>query len=173
MSSQTPQPAADAQTAPAASGVAPTASYTLVSSYSTVQVLSPTSIVDVVYCTINTSPSNVTASTVVPQSAFDAGSSGTLLATFAQAIETVMQYPHVTHGVGSQVVGASGLLTDTVVFTVTYTDPVKAPNGATATATVPNSLLDFTDPATGSQNKTDVNALLDSTYSNLQAAAGG
>jgi len=172
---------ADAPAAATASGTDASAAtattqpvgYALVGSYSTVQVLSATQVVDVVYCTIKTQPSGVIASLPVQQKIFEEGTSGTELNNFTQAIEQVMSNPHVIAGVGSQSIDASGLLADSVVFTVEYRDPVKAPNGATALATVGVGQLDFSDALIGRTLLAGVSAIIDGVYANLKAAAGG
>jgi len=138
-----------------------------------VQVVSPTLVNNVVYCTIQTQPSGVIASMPVQQKLFDQGAAGTPLTNFAQAIEQIMARPDVTAAVGSQSIDASGLLVDSVVFTVEYIDPVHAPNGATATAPVGVGRLDFSDALIGQTLLAGVNATLDVVYANLKAAAGG
>ena len=155
------------------SGDNPNVRYALAGSYSTVQVVSPTLIHDVVYCTIRTQPSGVVASIPVRDTVFDQGAAGSELTNFAQAIETVMNNPHVVAGVGSQSIDDSGLLADSVVFTVQYIDPVHAPNGATAQATVEVSQLNVGDPANCSDPLAGVSAIIDDVYANLKAAAGG
>lgn len=150
-----------------------TPSYSLVGSYETVQVLSPTQVNDVVYCTIQTQPHGVVAALPVQKQAFDKGESGTTLSNFADAIEQVMADPRVIAGVGAQSIDSSGLLADNVIFTVEYIDPVRAPNGATATATVGVGQLNFSDAAIGRTLLGGVTAVIDGVYANLQAAAGG
>ena len=167
-----PPSSTDTQTEAAAS-TGSTYTYSLVGSYSTVQVLSPTLINDVVYCTIQTQPSGAIVSMPVQQAAFDAGASGVELTNFAQAVEYVMTDPRVIAGVGSQTIGDTGLLADYVVFTVQYTDPVHAPNGATALASVGVGLLDFSDATIGNTLRADVIRIIDGVYANLKAAAGG
>jgi hypothetical protein len=147
--------------------------YTLIGSYSTVQVLSPTQINDVVYSTIQTSPSGVIASKALQQRSFDQGEAGAELDSFATSIEDVMADPRVIAATGSQSIDDSGLLADNVLFTVQYIDPVHAPNGATAQATVGVNQLNFSDQQTGSTLQAGVTATIDGVYANLKAAAGG
>jgi len=147
--------------------------YSLVSSYSTVQVLTPTLINDVVYCTIRTQPSGVLASIPVQHKIFDAGQAGSVLAPFAQAIEQIMADPRVTAAQGVQALDDSGLLVDSVVFTVEYIDPVRAPSGATAAVTVGVGQLNFGDAQIGRTLLAGVEAKIDAVYGNLKAAAGG
>ena len=175
MSSLSPDPTSPADAAPLTTTSPRTdaPSFLLVGSYETVQVLSPTLVNDVVYCTIQTQPHNVTASLPVTKTVFDSGQAGPELAAFARSIERVMDDPRVIAGVGSQTIDDSGLLADNVVFTVQYIDPVLAPNGATALATVGVGLLNqqFT-PHQGTASD-PVTAIIDGVYANLKAAASG
>ena len=170
-----PPTAAAASSTPTATATASVASvgYALVGSYETVQVLSPTTINDVVYCTIKTQPSGVVASLPINKTLFDAGQSGDELRAFAQAIETVMSDPRVIAGAGSQSIDDSGLLADNVTFTVQYVDPVHAPNGATALATVPVYALNYSNMSSAGAQENTVNTIIDGVYANLKAAAGG
>lgn len=147
--------------------------YVLLGSYPTVQVLSPSLINDVVYCTIQTQPSHVVASIPVQEDVFNQGAAGSELSNFAQGIEAVMALPHVTAAVGDQTIDQSGLIADNVVFTVTYTDPVNAPYGATAQVLIGARRLDFTDALIGRTLLAGVTADIDAAYANLKAAAGG
>jgi hypothetical protein len=147
--------------------------YSLVSSYSTVQVLSPTDILNVVQVTIQTRPSGVIASIPVQESVFNKGEAGTELSNFANAIEQIMTNPHVIAATGSSKREDTGLLTYTVMFTVEYTDPVAAPLGATATAEVNVGQLDFSDALIGRTLLAGVTATIDGVYGNLKAAASG
>lgn len=148
-------------------------SYALEGSYSTVQVLSPTLVNPVVYCTIQTQPSGVIASMPVPESVFNAGNAATDLTDFANAIEQIMSDTRVIAGVGSQTIDPTGLLSDNVVFTVEYTSATTAPSGVTAEAVVGVGLLNFADALIGTTLLGDVEAIIDTTYTNLQNAAGG
>lgn len=149
------------------------AGYALVGSYSTVRVLSPTQIIDVVYCTIQTKPSNVIASITVQESVFDSGAAGTELYNFATAIEVVMAFPHVVAAVGDSGLDQSGLQQDSVIFTVEYRDPVRAPYGATAQVAIGAAQLDFTDALIGRAFRAKIETQLGQAYANLKAAAGG
>lgn len=149
------------------------ASYTLLSSYSTVQVLSSTLVNDVVYCTIQTSPSNVVASLPVQADVFTAGGAGPELTNFAEAIEEAMSHIYVIAGVGRQTIDASGLLADTVVFTVQYPNTATAPTGVTAEAVVPVGLLNYSDAEIGRVLEQQVHDIINAAYASLANAAGG
>jgi hypothetical protein len=149
------------------------ASYSLVGSYSTVQVLSPTLVNPVVYCTIQTIPSGVVASVPVQQDVFDSNQAGPELDNFAVAIEQVMALGYVVAGVGEQTIDASGLLADNVVFTVQYPWPPTSGTSATAEAVVPVGYLNFSDAEIGQVSLGNVEAITNGVYDNLKSAAGG
>jgi hypothetical protein len=148
------------------------ASYSLKGSYSTVQVLSPTLVNDVVYCTIQTIPSGVIASVPVQQREFDTKQTGPQLTNFANAIEQTMSDPRVIAGVGEQTIDPSGLLADNVVFTVQYVSANTAPTGVTAEALVPVSYLDFSDAEIGRASASNVDGIITQVYDSLKSAAG-
>ena len=149
------------------------AAYALLASYSTVQVLSPTVVQDVLYCTIQTEPSAVIASLPVDQTEFDVNGAVPILQATAEAIETTMADSRVIAGHGSQTIDAAGLLADNVVFTVAYTPTGTTSTSVTAEATVPITLLNFTEEPRDQLNGPRVKAIIDATYANLQKAAGG
>src|SRR5438093_12794287 len=97
------------------------ASYALKGSYPTVQVLSPTLVNNIIYCTIQTSPAGVIASIPVQRDVFNKGQAGPELTNFANAIEQIMNVTPVVAAAGTQSLDASGLLQDFVTFTVEYT----------------------------------------------------
>lgn len=148
------------------------ADYSLQGSYNTVQVLSPTLVNNVVYCTIKTFPSGVIASIPVDQSSFDSNAAGTELALFAAGIETVMAMPMVIAGVGEQSIDPSGLLSDNVVFTVQYVSANTPSSGVTAEATVPVGLLGIVQGSFGQGALAEAEAIVNGVYANLQSAAG-
>jgi len=148
------------------------AEYALVGSYSTVQVLSPTTVNAVVYCTISTNPSGVIASKPVQESVFNANMAVSDLSEFAAAIEQIMADTRVIAGVGSQTIDTNGLLSDNVVFTVQYVSSSTPAAGVTAEATVNVNLLNFTDAQIGTVLLEQVDAIITDTYNSLQSAAG-
>src|SRR5690348_6698778 len=124
------------------------ATYTLIASETTTQVISPTLTMAVEYATIQTQPSGVIASLALAKVDFDAGTAGTLLQWYANNIEELMAYPHVIAGQGSQTLDANGLLADNVVFTVQYVPAGSNITAVTAEAIVPTGLLtEGGDPA--------------------------
>jgi hypothetical protein len=148
------------------------AGYSLVGSYSTVQVLSPTLVNNVVYCTISTLPSGVIASMPVQQDVFDGGGAGPELTAFAEAIEQIMARSDVIAGTGAQTIDPNGLLADQVVFTVQYVQTGTTGTAVTADAEVPTASLNFTDGLIGATLLESVIAIIDKTYANLEEAAG-
>jgi hypothetical protein len=147
--------------------------YALVNSYETVQVLSPTTQIDVLYCTIQAQPSGVIASKPIPLEDVADGSAVTALSDFAAAIEQVMIDGRVIAGVGDQTIDAAGLIADNVAFTVQYKDSTHAPYGVTALATVPVALLAAPSGSLVTDAPAQVKAIIDTAYTNLKAAAGG
>lgn len=149
------------------------AAYSLVSSYSTVQVLSSTLTQNVVYCTIKTNPSGVIASLPIDADFFGQNEGGRELEAFAEAIERVMALGYVIAGVGTQQLDQSNLLGDFVTFTVRYPWPPTAGTSITTEADVPVTLLDFSDPTFGDELWTEVQAITRAAYHSLEVAAGG
>jgi hypothetical protein len=115
----------------------------------------------------------VIAAIPVPKDTFDKGEAGPILSTFAANIETIMADPRVTEGTGTTTRDASGLLKYWVDFTVTYTDPVRAPNGASADALVPVGHLRVDSSGAGRSLPPGTESIISAVYANLQAAAGG
>jgi hypothetical protein len=149
------------------------ASYTLIASESTVQVISPTIVNDVVYCTIQTSPSNVIASIPVSKTAFDQGQAAPELTAFADNIETIIGRGNVIAGAGAQTIDASGLLQDQVAFTVEYVPPGSVGTSITAEALVPATMLSVDDPSIDRVLLDEAEAIVSAVYDNLKSAAGG
>jgi hypothetical protein len=149
------------------------AGFALKASYPTVQVLSPTLVNDVMYCTIETSPSNVIASIPVQKDVFDASAGGPELTNFADAIEQVMTSANISTAVGTQSLDASGLLQDFVTFTVFYNPPGTTGQTITADADVPVGYLNFTDALIGEASLANVDKIINDTYANLKALAAG
>jgi hypothetical protein len=149
------------------------ASYTLQGSYSTVQVVSPSLTIPIQYVTLQTSPSNVIVSMAIDKAEFDGGTAGAILQIFTDAVEQIMQRPEVIGAIGNQQLDVNGLLADYVTFTVQYTGPGAAASGVTAEADVPVGILNFTDGAIGGLLLSEVDAIIQSAYDSLAAAAGG
>lgn len=150
------------------------ASYALIASESTVQVLSPTLVLPIEYVTIQTQPSGVIASMGVSRSTFDSGGSRIVLQDYADNIEFLMTFPHVVAAQGSQSLDRNGLIADNVVFTVQY-DPAGANvTSVTAEAVVPSGLLnEGGDPAIERVLRAQAEAIITGVYNNLVAAGSG
>lgn len=149
------------------------ASYSLLASYSTVQVLSPQIVNDVVYCTIQTSPSNVVASIPVSAKAFSDNQAVSELTALADNIETLMGRGNVTGASGVQTLDASGLLQDQVSFVVEYVPAGSSSTSITAEALVPVNLLSVDDPTIDRVLLDEAEAIISGVYANLQSAASG
>jgi hypothetical protein len=148
--------------------------YSLIGSYATVQVITPTLNYDVVYCTIQTHPSGVIAAIAVQKETFDGGFAGPLLTDYGNNIELMMRQTGVIAGRGEQTLDESGLLTDNVAFTVQYVPPGSAGTSVTAEAIVPTGLLsEGGDPAIERVLLAEAEAIIAKVYANLKAAAGG
>jgi hypothetical protein len=147
--------------------------YDLLTSESTVQVVSPTVVNPIVYCTIRTKPSLVVASVPVDQTEFEVNGTGPILEATAEAIETVMADSRVVAGVGTQTLDSSNLLADQVAFTVQYVPPGTSGTSITAEALVPITILNFSQEPRDQINAPAVFAIIDGVYANLQNAAGG
>ncbi len=150
------------------------ATYGLVASETTVQVISPTVVVDIEYVTIQTQPSGVIASLPVIRQEFNQGTAGPLLQDYANNIELMMSQPHVIAGQGSQTLDSNGLLADNVVFTVQYVPAGGTASSVTAEAVVPTRLLsEGGDPAIEQVVLPQAEAIISGVYNNLVAMAGG
>ncbi len=149
------------------------ASYSLLASQSTVQVLSATVINDVVYCTIQTSPTGVIASIAVSETAFNNNAAAEELGALANGIETIIGRGNVTGGTGVQTIDGSGLLQDQIAFTVQYVPPGTTSTSITADALVPVGLLSIDDPEIENTLLNEAEAIVNGVYNNLKNAAGG
>lgn len=149
------------------------ASYTLIASSSTVQVISPTVVNDVLYCTIETNISHVIASYPIPQGSFESVNSAEALTWFALGIEEIMALDYVIAGTGSQTLDANGLLSDNVVFTVQYVQPGTTGTTVTAEAVCPVTTLTGSSTSPGQPDVSAAKAIVDATLAGLQQLAGG
>ena len=147
------------------------ASYALKASYPTVQVLSPTLVNNVIYATIETTPSLVIASMPIQADVFNAGGGGPELTAFADAIEQIMADPRVIAAAGTQSLTTNGLLQDFVTFTIEYVPPGSTGTSITADADVRVASLNFEDAQIGRTLLAAVEAIIDATYTNLEGMA--
>lgn len=147
--------------------------YVLKSSYDTVQVLSATSAVDVIYCTIVTDGSGSVVQEAITKHEFEANQGAGELNTLADAVDGAISGGLATFAVGTQGVDASGLIFDAVTFTVEYVPPQPTFAPITTTVEIPVGVLTL-DPAialhiTGG-NTTE---RLQAAYDKLKTLAGG
>lgn len=115
--------------------------YTLQSSYDTVQVLSSTSAIDALFCTIVTSGSGSIVNRTLPKSAFDAGGGSGALESLATAVDEAISGGLAIFAVGTQGVDDAGLIFDAVTFTVEYTPPSGSLGPITTTVEIPVDVL--------------------------------
>lgn len=147
--------------------------YALLSSYDTVQVLSATTAVDVIYCTIATSPSGSIVQRAVPKSEFVVDQGEGILDSLAKAVEDAIAGGLATAATGTQDIDTSGLLYDAVVFTVSYQPPTPTAGPITTTVTIPVDVL-TADTSFGSFLTGGSAAdRLDAAYQSLKKLAGG
>jgi hypothetical protein len=148
-------------------------SYVLVGSSSIVQILGPNTSADMVSATIRTQPTGIVATTLVSQVAFDDGSAGPALTSFADAIETIIGQGKAVGGSGTSSLDASGLMSYFVTFEVAYS-PAGAPTGTvTVDVDVSVGLLDTSDAEIGRTLMGEAEALINAAYDNLVALSQG
>lgn len=149
------------------------ASYSLLASYQTVQVLSPAFINDVVYCTIRTSGHGVIASIPIQADVFNQGGGAPELTAFANNIETLFGRAPVIGAQGSQTLDVNGLLEDQIAFVVEYVPPGSSNTSITAEALVPAGMLTSDDNQINQVLLAKAEAIIDGVYAALKASAGG
>lgn len=147
--------------------------YDLVTSQSSIQVISPTVVQDVVVATIRTKPSGVFADLWIAQDQWDAGLAGNSLAQFAANIEQLRTYKNVIGASSGQTLDASGLLQSELTFVVGYTPPGSPYGPATVDVTVPADDLNPNAPTQGQGGMQAAMAAIDAAYQKLVAAAAG
>lgn len=147
--------------------------YVLESSFDTVQVLSSTSAVDVIYCTIRTSGSGSVVQEAIAKSQFVANQGAGELNTLADAVDGAISGGLASFAVGTQGVDAAGLIYDAVTFTVQYVPPGPTFAPITTTVEIPVGILTL-DPAIALHlpggNTTE---RLQAAYDQLRTLAGG
>ena len=103
------------------------ANYIPQGSYQDIQVLSPTSVIDVMVLTAFTEPSGIYYEVNVPMEAFNAGNGDTYLSDAADALEALLATPGVSSVHWTTDLDSRGLIGDYAVATVS----VPAPKGST------------------------------------------
>lgn len=149
------------------------ANYNLLASEATVQVLSPTVVRDVIYATIETIPSGVIASTPVDTLLFFQETVSSRLASFAQAIESIMVMPGVIGATGTQSLDPTGLIQDEVTFICEYVPAGGSGTAITAEAVVPVSDLQEARATTSGGGIAQAEAIVNGVLASLQAMASG
>lgn len=149
------------------------ANYSLVTSQSTIQVLSPTVVQDSVVATIQSHPSNVIADLWMSKSTWDDGDVPGMLSAFAANIETIMAGGKVVSAVGGRTLDANGLLESTITFTVGYKQPGSPFPPATLDVSIPTHEIFQSDTQGRTADITSALAEIDAAYQQLVVAAGG
>lgn len=147
--------------------------YVLQSSYDTVQVLSSTSAVDVIYCTIVTSGSGSVVQEAIPKSQFDANQGAGELNALADAVDGAISGGLATFAVGTQGVDSSGLIYDAVTFTVQYVPPNPTFAPITTTVEIPIGVLTLDTGIALHITGGNTTERLQAAYDQLRALAGG
>lgn len=150
----------------------PSTNYTLVSSQSTIQVLSPTVVQDVVVCSIQTHPSQVIATLWVTRDEWDGGNAPATLDGFAANIETVMASPEVLSASSGPTLDASGLQSTEITFVVGYKKQGSPFPPATIDVSIPANQLRPGDVEGQEPGVQAALATIDAAYQQLVAAAG-
>lgn len=147
--------------------------YDLLTSQSSIQVLSPTIIQDVVVATIQTKPHKVIMDYWIDKTTWDAGMGPTLLEAVAGGVEHIMDTEPVSSAVGTSQLDTSGLQAEYVTFTVAYTPPDSTTGPATVDADVP--VTDFGQDAIAGENfgLVDAHNIIQDAYAKLKALAAG
>lgn len=150
-----------------------TTGYLLVSSQSTIQVLSPTVVQDVVIASIQTQPSGVFADLWFPKDIWDGGTAATTLNDYAANIEKVRQMPQVVGATSGQSLDDSGLLQSEITFVVGYAPPDSIYPPATVDVVVPASELNPLFRFSGEPGVTKAQTAIMAAYQNLVNVASG
>lgn len=147
--------------------------YDALATQTSIQVLSPTVVLDAIDTTLRTKPSGVIFDYWLAKADFDAGTAGTLLEQVAGGVEHIMSTEPVIGGYGTSQLDKTGLLAQFVTFTVAYTVPGSISGPLTVDVDVP--VTDFGQDAIAGENfgLADASALIQAAYANLQAVANG
>src|SRR5215469_8701240 len=148
------------------------ANYTLLTTASTVQVLSPTLTQPVVDCTLQTKPSGVVFDYWMDQDTFNAENpnAAPILEAVCAGVEHIMASQPVIAGVGSQQLDPNGLLAQYITFVVAYQVPGSPVGPATLDVDVP--VGDFGQDSIAGQNfgLEDAEKRIQQAYASLEAA---
>lgn len=143
------------------------ASYTLVASTSTVQVLSTTGAQDAIVATIQTIPSGVVATIAVSRVSFDTNGAAETLTALADNIEELLNSSHAIGGTGTSDLDNNGLTEYFVTFTVGYNPTPAVAGNVTVDVDVPVNLLSVSDPEINSTLLDEARTMIESGYTNL------
>lgn len=148
-------------------------SYALITSESTIAVLTPTLVADVMEVTTRCLPSGIVVRFAMTQDDWDAGRAADYQAAAASRVQAIMDTGKVLGGTPGQTLDANDLQQDVVNFTVAYTPPGSQYGPATTQVEIPSSQL---VPAPGTDFMPSIVPIMDAigtAYQQLVAAAGG
>lgn len=117
------------------------ASYSVISQTPTIQVLSPTEVIDAQIVEFVTHPTGITAQRIIPLAKWQAGDAAAWIQPLADAIEGMISGGLASYATWQQAIDpGTGLLTDVIQFVVTY-DPGDGRPIQEAFASVPVASL--------------------------------
>ena len=151
--------------------VAGSANYTLIASQSSIQVISPTVVQDVVVITIQTQPHGVIADIWVTKDEWDKGTTGVTLSGFAANIEKIMASPQVVGATTGSVLDPNGLLQSEISFVVGYAPPGSPYPPATVDVDISANSLRPEDVMGQEPGVTAALAAINTAYQNLVVVA--
>lgn len=150
------------------------ASYQVVTSYRTVQVMSASTVLDAEYVVCLTVPSGIGFAYAVPLDSWKAGAAGGLLDVIATQLEELAASNHVVGGVGVQDIDAQGLLSDAVDLTVEVDRTAQGLPPLDGVVTIPVQAFFLQETGIGGfhvPGSVSPAALVDAEYARLEALA--
>lgn len=142
--------------------------YQVISQVPSVQVLSPSEVVDTMEVGFVTIPSGVYAQRSVPRAAWSTGGSAAWVGPLASAIEGLFSGGLASGATFVQDVDpGTGLLADAIEFIVTYTPPPPGIGTSSATVTIPVNHLTLDTSFGGFVTGSDPAQLLSDAYNQL------
>lgn len=149
------------------------ASYTLQSSYDTVQVFSASEVVEAIYCTIATNGHGAVVNRTIPKRNFGSGGADVgMLDSLATAVDQALDGGLAIAATGVQDVDASNLIMDAVQFTVQYVPAAPTIGPLTTTVTIPVDVVTADTQFGSFLTGGSMSEQLQAAYNNLKALAG-
>ena len=151
------------------------AGYYVVSSFSTVQVLSGNTVIDVEYVNAATTPTGIGFSYAIPVEVWKLNQGGDALPLIAAELENMVENYHVVGGDSVQTLDVNGLLADSVDLVVEYARPATGlpPLRGTVNVSMADIYLEATDPSIyNATGRPTPQAQVEAEYQRLAALAG-